>query len=77
MTRKINRLEDYITAHDAAQLLSLKHGRSIQPRYIRQLAKSKKQPVRTQPIGVHKLYHRDDIQSAAVKQKAIKKPPPV
>jgi hypothetical protein len=42
MVKKIVALEDYITAHDAAQLLSLKHGRPISPKYVRLLAKREK-----------------------------------
>jgi hypothetical protein len=69
MTKKINPYEDWITAHDAALLLSAKLGRLVAPRYIRQLAKSRRQPVRTQPLGYHQLYHRGDILACKVRQK--------
>jgi hypothetical protein len=71
MTKKITRLDDYLSAHDAALLLSQKLGRSIHPEYIRKLARSKKQPVRTQPMGNRLLYHRDDILACTIKQKVI------
>lgn len=69
MTRKIVALADYISAHDAAQMLSLKMGRPVQPKYIRTLAKSKRQPVRTQRFSNRLLYFRADIEQASVKQK--------
>jgi len=76
MPKKLNRLEDYISAHDAAQLLSLKMHRPIQPQYIRQLAKSKKQSVRTQSKGSHyQLYNRDDILACTVRQKKASSTP--
>lgn len=71
MTRKINRLEDWITADKAAHLLSEKMGFPIESRYIRQLAKRKRQPVRTQSLGYHQLYNREDIQAATVKRKLV------
>ncbi len=69
MTKKINRFEDWLSANDAALLLSAKLGRPVASRYIRQLAKSKRQPVRTQSLGYHQLYHRDDIEQVIIKQK--------
>jgi hypothetical protein len=71
MTKKINRLEDWVNANDAAQLLSDKMGRPVLPRYIRQLAKRKRNPVRTQSLGYHQLYSRDDVLNSTVKQKRI------
>ncbi len=70
MTKKINRLEDWLSAHDSAQFLSLKHARPIPPSYVRQLAKSKKQPVRTRSLGYHQLYFKDDILAATIKKKS-------
>jgi hypothetical protein len=70
MTKKINRLEDWVTADIAAQLLSDKIGRPVPSRYIRQLAKRKRQPVRTQSLGYHQLYFKDDILASTVKQKS-------
>ena len=69
MTKKINRYEDWVPANVAAHLLSDKLGRPVPPRYIRQLAKSKRQPVRIQSLGYHQLYHRDDILACVVTQK--------
>jgi hypothetical protein len=71
MTRKINKFEDWVTANTAASLLSEKMGRPIPSRYIRQLAKSKRHPVRTQSLGYHQLYHRDDILAASIKEKRV------
>jgi hypothetical protein len=69
MTKRINRLEDWISAHDAAQLLGEKKGRPISPKYIRSLSKSKRQLIRTQTMSSRLLYHRDDILDCEVKQK--------
>lgn len=68
MTKKLNRLEDYISAGDAARLLSLKLGRQIDPDYIRKL-----KGVRFYTMSSRsKLYHRDDVLACSVKQKANK-----
>ena len=72
MVKKIEPFSNWITADKASQLLSDKMGFPIEPRYIRQLAKRKKKPVRTESLGYHQLYHRDDILSSKVKQKAKK-----
>ena len=69
MVRKIEPLSNWMTASDAATLLSKKLDRPIAARYVRQLAKSKRQPVRTQSLGYHQLYHRDDILACEVKAK--------
>lgn len=70
MVKKIEPLSNWITANDAAKLLSTKLGRPIAARYVRQLAKSRRQPVRTQPLGYHQLYHKADIEKVNIKQKA-------
>ena len=69
MTKKIIPLADWLSAHDAAQLLSLNHGRPIQPRYVVKLSRRKKNPVRTQEMGNRLLYNRDDVLASEVKQK--------
>ena len=72
MVKKIEPLSNWITANDAASLLSLKLGHPIASRYIRQLAKSRRQPVRTRSLGYHQLYHKADVESANIKQKKRK-----
>ena len=69
MPKKLNRLEDWIPAHDAAGLLSDKMGFPIDPKYIARLSKSKKQPVRTRPVSGHLLYNREDIMRCVVKRR--------
>jgi hypothetical protein len=69
MVKKIIALNEYVSAHDAAQLLSAKHGRPISGKYIRSLSKRKKNPVRTQPMGNRLLYHRDDLEKVTVRAK--------
>jgi hypothetical protein len=72
MTKKITRLDDYIGASDTANLLSQKLGRPILPKYMRTLARRKRQPVHTQQMGNRLLYHREDILACTVKQKVVK-----
>jgi len=67
MPKKIVALADYISASDAASLLSEKLGRPIASKYIRKLANRKKQPVRTQPMGNRLLYNREDIEAATIR----------
>jgi hypothetical protein len=69
MAKKITALSDYISASDASLILSRKSGRPIDPNYIRKLAKSKKQPVRTQQMSNRLLYNREDIEKATIRQK--------
>ncbi|OLD63831.1 MAG: hypothetical protein AUF65_01095 [Chloroflexi bacterium 13_1_20CM_50_12] len=69
MVKKIQALADWISAHDSAQLLSLKHERPISAKYIRTLAKRKKNPVRTQEMSNRLLYNRDDLEQIIIKQK--------
>ena len=75
MVKKITPLESYISAHDAAQLLSLKHERPIDSKYIRRLSKRAKNPVRTQQMSNRLLYNRDDILACTVKAKGAKRSP--
>lgn len=70
MAKKIQALADWISAHDAAQVLSLKYERPISPKYIRSLSKRKKQPVRIQERSNRFLYNRDDVLASDIKLKA-------
>lgn len=69
MAKKIQALADWLSAHDAAQVLSLNHDRPISPKYIRSLAKRKKQPIRTQQMSNRLLYNRDDLEKITIRQK--------
>ena len=69
MVKKIVALTDWLNAHDAAQLLSLKHERPISARYIRSLSKRAKNPVRTMPNSNRLLYNREDLEKVIIKQK--------
>ena len=69
MVRKIQALNDWLSAHDSAQLLSLKHERPIQPKYIRSLAKRKKNPVRTEQRSNRLLYNRDDLETITIRKR--------
>jgi hypothetical protein len=70
MTKKIIALTDYITADEAAKILSDRLNRMIPSRYIRKLSQRKKKPVRAIPMGNRVLYYREDIESCSIKQKA-------
>jgi hypothetical protein len=69
MVKKIEPFSNWITADKASQFLTEKLGFPIESRYIRKLAKRKKKPVRTQSLGYHQLYHRDDILASDVRQR--------
>jgi hypothetical protein len=69
MPVKIQALADWISAHDAAQLLSLKHGRPIDPKYIRRLSKRTKDPVRTKEMSNRLLYSREDLEQVTIRQR--------
>ncbi len=69
MTKRINKFEDWVSANKAAQLLSDKMGFRVPPKYIRQKAKSKRQPVRTQSLGYHQLYNREDLEQITIRAK--------
>lgn len=60
MARK-EAIAEYISAHDAAQLLSLKHGRPIRPGYISKMLHMKKHKIRAEKRHDILLYHRQDI----------------
>jgi hypothetical protein len=66
MAKKIAALSDYITAQESAHLLTLKHGRPIDPKYIRQLTKRKKNPVLSHRVGDRLLYLRTDIEQVII-----------
>ena len=69
MPKKIQALADWLSAHDSAQLLSLKHERPISPKYIRSLSKRKRNPVRTQEMSNRLLYNREDLEKVMIKKK--------
>jgi hypothetical protein len=69
MPKKIVALSDYITASDAALILSQNSGHPISSRYIGKLSKRKKNRVRTQEMGNRLLYNREDILASSVRQK--------
>lgn len=67
MTKKIASLTDYISASDAAMILSQKMGRQVQPGYVHKLRK-----VRFVKINsTTKLYHRADIEAATIRERKV------
>lgn len=71
MTKKAVRLEDWISAKDAALFLSAKMGFPIDPEYIASLARSKKQPVQTRSLSGRQLYYRPEIERCIVRKRVI------
>lgn len=67
LSKKIIALTDFVTAQDAAQILTLKHGRPILPDYIHKIRQ-----VRFVKLNrTTKLYHKDDILACHIKQKSV------
>lgn len=69
MTKKIIPLSSYLSAKDAAALLSQKLDRTVDPEYLTKLAKRKKQPVKTQSLGYHQLYCKEDLEQVTIRKK--------
>jgi hypothetical protein len=67
MTRKIDRLQDYVPAREAATILSQKLGRRVDPDYIRKL-----KDVRFHTINAKtRLYYKPDILAANIRQRTV------
>ena len=69
--KKKEDINDYCSAHDAAQILSLKLQRPIRPDYISKLAKSKKRSIRAARFNDRILYNKEDIARCSITQKAV------
>ena len=70
MSKKIIALDDYVSAHDAAQILSKKHGRPVSSRYIRSLSKRAKNPVSALQISNRLLYLKEDILACDIRERS-------
>ncbi len=65
MTKKIPALTDYISASDAATILTAKMGRQIRPGYIHKLRE-----VRSVSINrTTKLSHKADIEATTIRER--------
>lgn len=64
--KKKEDINDYICAHDAAQILSLKTGRPIRPDYISKMVRSKKHQIRYVKKRDRWMYHREDIEECVI-----------
>ncbi len=64
--RKKEDIGEYCTAHEAAQILTLKHGRPIRPDYISKMAKSRRHTIRTARFRDRLMYHREDIAACQI-----------
>jgi hypothetical protein len=77
MVKKIIPLNEYISAHDAADILSAKHGRPISGKYIRSLSKRAKNPVRTEQMGNRLLYNKADILACEIRERRLNEKPDI
>ena len=65
MTKKITALTDFVSAAEAATILSQKFGRTIKPDYIHRL-----RHVRFEVINqTTKLYHKADIEACTIRER--------
>ena len=71
MTRKKADINEYCTAHDAAEILSEKHQRRVRPDYVSKIAKSTRHHIRTAWFGNRLMYHRADIAACIIGEKKI------
>ena len=60
----------YVSAQDAAAFLSRRHKRKVLAGRVCKLAKRKKQPVRTYPMGHLRFYCLEDLEQVTIKQKS-------
>jgi len=65
MTKKINPVESYVSASEAARILSEKLGRPVRPSYIQRLKN-----VRTRKVNAtSNLYHKEDVLAATIRKR--------
>jgi hypothetical protein len=69
--KKKEDINDYCTASQAAAILSAKLARPIAPHYIHTMAQSRKHSIRTAKFDATILYHKEDIASCSITQKAV------
>jgi len=68
MSKKLNRLEDYISSREAATLLSSKLGRVIAPDYVRKI-----KGVRSHKANDRcRLFNREDLEQVTIKKKSTR-----
>jgi hypothetical protein len=67
--RKKEDVREYITAHEAAGLLSQKYQRPIRPDYVAKMSKARKHFIRVARFGRIKMYHATDILACTITQK--------
>lgn len=70
MVKKIENILDYVTASDAAALLSQKYDRPIRPDYISKMSASRKHAIRVAQFGRIRMYHREDIAACTITRKS-------
>jgi hypothetical protein len=64
--KKEENINDYCTAHEAAEILAQKHGRPVRADYISKMAKSQKHRIRTRWFRDRQMYHREDIKACTL-----------
>lgn len=67
--KKIENIRDYITASQAALILSQKYERKVRPDYISKMAGCQKHDIRLVRIGGICLYHQEDVERCELRAK--------
>ena len=61
--------DTWLPASDAAKVLSDKHNRVIQPKYLRKLSqRRKRRPIRSKMAKNQFLYHRGDVEKTDIRE---------
>lgn len=67
--KKIENINDYIPAGDAAKILTEKLGRPIRVDYLNKMTRRKRDTIRFVHQGDRILYHRSDIANCTIAQR--------
>lgn len=65
--KKKEDINDYITAYDAAAILTQKRGRVVRPDYLSKMVRMKKHHIRTIRKRDRQMYYRPDIEDCTLK----------
>jgi len=63
---KRENVNDYITAHEAAMILSNKYGRRVDSRYISKMTKMKKHHIKVVKKRDRWMYRKSDIEACVI-----------
>jgi hypothetical protein len=67
MKKQQENIDDYVTAHEAAQILTVNRGgRRVSPHYVHQMVKMKKYKIKTARFRDRLMYRREDIEECVI-----------